>query len=244
MNHISWMLSCLMLFAMPVAAQELSADQILRQVDQMLDLRDSELDFEMNVYRDKELRKTYQINVKYREWEYLISETLYPPRNQGEKMLKVGDNMWSYFPKINKTMRISESNSFSNSDFSNMDIMNPQLSEDYVPTLLGIEEYDGEEAYTLELNAKTEDVPYAKILYWIRTSDLYPLRRDYYTFSGHLLKRLVLHTKTDVRGSLPDTFIMTSVLEQNKFSVLRYVDIKTNQHFPPELFRKDTLAKR
>ena len=141
-------------------------------------------------------------------------------------------------------MRVSESNSFSNSDFSNMDIMTTNLSDDYVPTLLGIEDYKGEEVYKLELNAKTEDVPYAKILYWIRKKDLYPLRRDYYTFSGHLLKRLVLQTKTDVRDGLPDVFIMTSVLEKNKQTVMRYLKIEGNQTFPPETFRKNSLAKR
>ena len=123
-------------------------------------------------------------------------------------------------------------------------IMTTNLSDDYVPTFLGIEEYKGEEVYKLELNAKTEDIPYAKILYWIRKKDLYPLRRDYYTFSGHLLKRLVLQTKTDVRHGLPDAFIMTSVLEKDKYTVLRYLNVETGKTFPPEIFRKDSLIKR
>lgn len=244
MKYIIGLLSCLLFFSIPVDAQELSAEDILKTVDQALDLRDSELEMEMQVYRNKKLRKTYKMNVKYEKWEYMLSETLYPPRNKGEKMLKQGENAWLYLPKINKTMRVSESNSFSNSDFSNMDIMNPQLSEDYVPTLLGIEDNNGEGVYKLELTAKTEEMPYAKILYWIRKSDLYPLRRDYYTFSGHLLKRLLMQTKTDARGSLPDVFIMSSVLEKDKYSVMRYLNVEIDRKFPPEIFRKDTLAKR
>ena len=198
----------------------------------------------MQVYRDQELRTTYRMSLQYQDSDYLLAETLYPPRNKGEKSLHTKDNMWLYLPKINKVMRVSESNSFSNSDFSNMDIMKPQLSEHYTATLLGIEDYKGEAAYKLELQAKTEDVPYAKIDYWIRQKDLYPLQRDYYTFSGNLLKRLVMQTKTDIRQGLPDEFIMTSVLEKDKYTVLRYLKIETGKNFPPETFNKDSLAKR
>jgi outer membrane lipoprotein-sorting protein len=202
------------------------------------------MEMQMDVYRDNELRKTYRLAVKYQEWDYSLSETLYPPRNQGEKMLKIEKTMWTYFPKINKIMRISESNSFSNSDFSNMDIMKPQLSEDYTATLLGIEDYKGEAAYKLELQAKTEDVPYAKIDYWIRQKDFYPLQRDYYTFSGNLLKRLILETKTDIRKGMPDMYTMTSLLEKDKYTVLTFLKIEGGRTFPPETFNKDSLAKR
>ncbi len=243
MKYIVCFLSCLLLVSAPAFA-EMSADEILKKVDALLDIRNSELEIEMKVYRKKKLRKTYRMNAKYQDWEYMLAETTHPPRNKGEKMLTAGENMWLYLPKINKTMRISESNSFSNSDFSNMDILNPNLSDDYTPTLLGIENYKDEEAYKLELNAKTEEVPYAKILYWIRKKDLYPLRRDFYTFSGHLLKHLVMQTKTDVRKGMPDVFIMSSVLEKDKYTVLRYLKFEDGKTFPPETFRKDSLTKR
>ena len=218
MKYIICFLSCLLLVAASAYAQDMSADEILKKADEALDISHSEVEIEMKVYRKKKLRKTYRMDLKYQDQDHMLAETLHPPRNKEEKSLHVDDNMWLYLPKINKVMRVSESNSFSNSDFSNMDIMTTNLSDDYVPTLLGIEEYKGEEVYKLELNAKTEDIPYAKILYWIRKKDLYPLRRDYYTFSGHLLKRLVLQTKTDVRHGLPDAFIMTSVLEKDKYT--------------------------
>jgi outer membrane lipoprotein-sorting protein len=244
MKSIMICLSCLLLFTLPVFAQEMSADDILKKVDELLDIRNSEQEIEMQVYRDQELRTTYRMSLQYQDSDYLLTETLYPPRNKGEKSLHTKDNMWLYLPKINKVMRVSESNSFSNSDFSNMDIMKSELGKDYTPTLIGIETYNNEEAYKLELTAKTEDVPYAKIHYWIRKKDLYPLQREYYTFSGNLLKRMVMQTKTDIRKGLPDEFIMTSVLEKDKYTILRYLKIETGKTFPPETFNKDSLAKR
>ncbi len=243
MKYIISFLSCVFFITAPVFA-EMSADEILKKADETLDISHSLVDIEMKVYRKKKLRKTYRFDVKYREWGYMLAETNHPPRNKGEKMLKVDDNQWLYLPKINKVMRVSESNSFSNSDFSNEDIMKPTMSQDYTPTLSGSEDYKGEDVYKLELNANSEDVPYAKVLYWIRKKDFYPLRKDYYTFSGHLLKRMVIQSKTDARGGLPDVFIMSSVLEKNKLTVMRYLKIENGQSFPPETFRKDSLAKR
>ena len=249
MKHVKYFIgavSCLVMLTASAFAQDMTAEDILTKVDEALDTSNTEMNIEMKVFRKKKLRKTYKMIIKARGWKNMIAETLFPPRNEGEKVLRVdADNMWMYFPKINKTMRVSESGSFSNSDFSNMDILNSQLSIDYTPELLGVEDYKGEETYKLELTAKTEDIPYAKIHYWIRKDDLYPLQRDYYTFSGHLLKRLVMQTKdADVRDGLPDVFLMTSVLEKDKYTVLRYTKFERGQTFPPEMFRKDSLMKR
>ncbi len=235
--------ACAFFISTPAFA-EMSADEILKKADAALDISNSRIKMELKVYRKKNLRKTYMFDMKYREWSYMVSETNHPPRNKGEKMLKSGDNQWLYLPKINKVMRISESNSFSNSDFSNMDIMKPTMSEDYTPTLLGIKNYSGEDVYELELNANNEEVPYAKVVFLIRKKDFYPLQKDYYTFSGYLLKRMIIQTSIDSRNGLPDTFIMSSVVEENKQTIMRYLHVDGNQKFPPETFRKNTLAKR
>ncbi|MBI2839024.1 MAG: outer membrane lipoprotein-sorting protein [Acidobacteria bacterium] len=244
MNRIIATLSCSLLFVASAFAQDMSAEKILQKVEDMLDISHSRVETEMRVYREQELRTTYRMDLKYQDTVSQLAETLYPPRNKGDKTLHVGDNTWLYLAKINKTLRVSEGNSFSNSDFSNMDLMKTNLSEDYTPALLGVEDYQGEQAYKLELKAKTEDVPYARILYWIRKRDLYPVKRDYYTFSGDLLKSMVFHTKTGVRNGAPDTLVMTSMLEKDKYTEVRYVKIERGQAFPPETFNKDSFAKR
>ena len=227
------------------ASAEITASQILKNTDDLLDMRHSAAQIEMKVYRDAELKKTYSINLKYQDWNRMLAETTYPPRNNGEAMLRSGANdVWLYLPKINKTMRISESNSFSNSDFSNMDIMKQNLSDDYIPTLMGSDKVDGEDCYKLQLLAKSESVTYAKIIYWIRKTDFYPLKRDYYTFSGNLLKQLVIQTKSDVRAGKPDTFLMSSALEKGKQTILRYTKYEGDKTFSEDTFRSSSLIKR
>lgn len=244
MKYIITVLYGLFFFVVPLSAQDIRADEIFRKVEGRLDIHHSKVELEMKVFREQKLRTTYRMALKYQDAVSQLAETLYPPRNKGDKTLHVGDNTWLYLAKINKTVRVSEGNSFSNSDFSNMDIMKSNLTADYTPMLRGMENCQGEEAYKLELKAKTENVPYAKILYWIRRKDLYPLQRDYYTFSGNLLKRLVMKTQTGIRNGLPDTFVMISVLEKDKYTQLRYLKIESGQIFPAETFNKDSFAKR
>lgn len=225
---------------------EPGALQILDRADDQwdLNLKNSTTELELLVYREKELRKTYRMKLKYQDTDHVLAETTYPPRNNGEKMLQAGRrNYWLFLPNINRAVRISESNSLSNSDFSNTDLLSPRLSNEYAPTLIGLEMLGDVETYKLELLAKDESTPYAKIIYWVRTSDFFPLRRDYYTFSQQLLKRLDMKASSpDAKG--PDTFVMSSVLERDKKTVIRYLKQTHGTGFPPETFRESALMKR
>ena len=233
-------------YADPGAVQIPTSLQILDRADDKwdLNLRNSTTDLEFLVYREKELRKTYRMKFKYQDTDHVLVETVFPPRNEGEKMLQAGRrNYWLFLPNINRAVRISESNSLSNSDFSNNDLLSPRLSNEYTPSLIGIEKLGEVETYKLELLAKDESTPYAKIIYWVRKADYFPLRRDYYTFSQQLLKRLDIKASSpDING--PDTFVMSSVLERDKRTVIRYLKQVHGTGFPAETFRESALTKR
>lgn len=233
----------LFLFSTSQVLAELSGDEIVKRVDDKMDRTGSLSRIEMKVYRSGKLRKTYKMVMKSEGDEKILIDFLYPPRNKGEKYLKVEESMWLYRPKINKVIRISGRSSFSGSDFSNADILSVRLDKNYNSKLVGTEQYKGIESYKLELSAKSDAVTYAKIVYWVDKKRLVPLKRDFYTISGHLLKTLVLERQSDLFEAMPDTFIMSSVLEKNKKSVMRYLKFKGNQSFPAKTFRKSSLKK-
>lgn len=239
-------LFCILVFCFTasLALAEMSGQEIVKKVDDKMDRTGSLSKLEMKVYRSNKLKKTYRMNMKSEGDEKILVDFLYPPRNKGEKYLKVSESMWIYRPKINKVIRISGRSSFSGSDFSNTDILSVRLDKDYDSTLLGIEDYNGRQAYKLELIAKSEEVTYAKIIYWVDKEKLIPLKRDFYTISGHLLKTLILDRKSDLFDEMPDTFEMSSVLEKNKKSVMRFYGYKGNQKFSAKTFRKSSLKKK
>jgi outer membrane lipoprotein-sorting protein len=233
--------------ALPIAARaEPTALEILDRADDKIDIKQSQVELEMLVYRNNELRKTYRMLLKYEDADHTLAETTFPPRNQGEKMLQAGRrSYWLFLPNINKAVRISESNSFSNGDFSNADILSPRLSFEYEPKLVGTESINNEDAYKLELMAKDDGTAYAKIIYWVRKSDFFPLRREYYTFSQQLLKRLDLRQTSGVMPKgVPDALMMTSVLERDKKTVIRYIKYSPNTAFPAGTFDENTLMRR
>lgn len=226
---------------------ELTALQILDRADDHwdLNLKNTLVELELLVYRENELRTTYKMNLKYQDNYHVLAETTYPPRNEGEKMLQAGrKNYWIFLPNINKAVKISESNSLSNSDFSNTDLLSPRLSAEYTSSLLGMEKLNDVDTYKLELLAKSEDTPYAKIIYWIRKSDFTPIRRDYYTFSQQLLKRLDMKSSSKIVTGMPDIFVMSSVLEKNKKTVIRYLKYTPKVAYPDGTFSPDALMKR
>lgn len=234
----------LFVFTASTALAGLTGSEIIKRVDDLTDLTRSISKLEMKVYRRNKLRKTYRMTMKNAGVDKVLVEFNYPPRNKGQKYLQVGDNLWIYRPKINKVMRISGKASFSGSDFSNTDVFSVRLDRDYNAKIIGEEGYKGQKAYKLELLAKSEEVTYAKIIYWVRKKDLIPLKRDFYTLSGHLLKTLVMETKTGTMGGLPDHMIMTNVMEKNKKSVMIFKSYRGNQTFPKKIFRKSSLKRR
>lgn len=224
-----------------------SAMKILDLADDYWDLtlKNSLVELDLLVYRENELRTTYKMKLKYQDNYHVLAETLYPPRNEGEKMLQSGrKNYWLFLPNINKAVKISESNSLSNSDFSNADLLSPRLSHEYTPTIVGTEKLRDIDTYKLELLAKDESSSYARIIYWVRKGDFFPVRRDYYTFSGQLLKRLDMKSSSAELGGILDTFVMSSVLEKDKKTVLRYTRRTPKVTYSGDTFSPGALMKR
>lgn len=219
-------------------------NKILSKSDDKIDVSAALVEFDMKVYRKNKLQRTYKMTAKSSGTEKNLIEFTHPPRNKGEKILRVGDNIWMYRPKINRVMRVSGRSNSVGSDFSNTDLFFIRLDRDYTSKLLGIEKYNGEKAYKLELLAKSEDVTYAKIIYWVRVKDYMPLKREHYTLSGHKLKTLVLETTTNALKGIPDTFTMTNVMEEEKKSILRLTHLETKRDFPDRIFRKDSLKRK
>mgnify|MGYP001087407246 CR=1 FL=1 len=85
--------------------------------------------------------KTMELKIwtKGEEKALIVIQT--PPREQGIATLMVGDNLWNYFPKINRTIRIPPSmmqSSWMGTDFTNDDLVKEtSLDEDYNYELTG-----------------------------------------------------------------------------------------------------------
>jgi len=71
---------------------------------------------------------------------------------------------------------------------ANGDIASTNYAGDYDGTIQGEDVVDGEPCYVFDLRARTKNVTYDRIVYWISKARLVGVKADFYTVSGKRFK--------------------------------------------------------
>ncbi len=176
------------------------------------------------------------------------TEYLSPAREEGTKMLKIGDLLWIYSPSTDRTIQISGHmlrQSVMGSDLSYEDMMeDPVLIHHYTPKVTGEEDLAGVSVWLLELTAFDENVSYFKRKLWVDKNKYVPLKEELYAKSGRLLKKTTLSDikKTDGRW-FPTKVVFKDMLNSGDGTEFIMEDIKFNQDIPEYIFSKASLRK-
>jgi hypothetical protein len=121
-----------------------------------------------------------------------VVEFVYPKKDEGRKILRVAENMWIRIPSTKRAIRITPQQRLVG-QVANGDVLSTNYTKDYSAKLLGdetITEPDGKQVKCkkLELVKKTEAATYYRMLYWLEASTFRPIRTEFYTQTGKLLK--------------------------------------------------------
>lgn len=170
-----------------------SAMEIIRKVDENQNRQKQIITYAMTVHGKRTSR-----TIKGKSWidgdEKSYTEYLAPVRERGTKMLKVGDKLWTYYPKADRVVSISGHmlrRSVMGSDLSYEDMMEKRgLEEIYKANLDGEEVLDGRKTYVITLEAIASDVAYQKLRVWVDQERFVTLKQEMYAASGKLLKRM------------------------------------------------------
>jgi len=177
-----------------------------------------------------------------------FTEYLSPAREQGTKMLKLGNQLWIYSPSTDRTIQISGHmlrQSVMGSDLSYEDMMDDRkLTEVYSAESAGEEMIEGRKTIILDLTAKVTDAAYHSLIMWIDAERFVPLKEEFYARSGQLLKRTTLSDfrQTDGRW-FPHTMIYKDMLKQGDGTEFRVSDIRFDQEIPEYIFTKASLKQ-
>ena len=121
-----------------------------------------------------------------------FTEYLAPAREKGTKMLKLGDQLWTYTPSTDRTILISGHmlrQSVMGSDLSYEDMMeDPLLQNLYNAEIVGEDTVLNRPVWVLELKSKKEDIAYDSRKLWVDKERFIPLKEELYAKSGKLLK--------------------------------------------------------
>jgi len=233
------------MMATVVSAQD--AKTITAKVDQNMASKNRVFESTMIVHGKRASRtmtaRSYSVGEQKSFTEYLS-----PVREQGSKMLKVGNQLWIYSPATDRTILISGQmlrQSVMGSDLSYEDMMEAsKLTDKYQAVNTGTEVIDGRTCYVLELTAIVTDVNYFKRKSWIDTERFVPLKEELYAKSGQLLKRTTLSGIKQVQGRWFPTIVMyKDMLKAGDGTEFRMTSIQFDQVIPDYIFSKAALKK-
>ena len=177
-----------------------------------------------------------------------MTEYLSPAREAGTKMLKLENELYIYNPSTDRTIKLSGHmlrQSVMGSDLSYEDMMEDRKLLDVYTAKVVMEETIGDrKVYVLELNAKVDDVAYAKRKMWIDTERYVPLKEELFAKSGQLLKKTTLSDVVQIDGRwFPKTILYKDMLKDGEGTIFSLTSVKFDQDIPDYIFTKAALKK-
>lgn len=133
---------------------------------------------------------------KVRESEYKVIsdgrtrslvETLTPVRQKGRKLLMVGSDLWYFSPDVRRPTRVSLQQKLTG-EVANGDLASTNYAGDYNAEIVGHELLDSIKTIRLKLRAKKKNTTYSALDYWINEETGAPIRADYLSTSGKVIK--------------------------------------------------------
>ena len=157
-------------------------------------------------------------------------------------MLMKGHDLWVFLPNVSQPVRLSLSQRLTG-QVANGDIARANFAGDYDAKLLRTDKIDGDEYLVLELTAKERSITYNRVTYWVRKSNYWPHKAEFYSVSGRLLKSCSYENFRHIAGRVrPTRLIMQDALRPDEKSTLDYTDIRPRD-LPDRIFTKDYLKR-
>lgn len=165
-----------------------------------------------------------------------------PASERGQVMLMKARDLWIYFPTVSQPVRLGLAQRLTG-QVANGDLARANFVGDYEPKLLRTEKIDGESTYVLELTAVDRSVTYHRVLYWVRQSNYWPQKAEFYSLSDRLLKTCTYESFRPLGGRpRPTRLVMQDALRSGEESILEYADMRMRD-LPDKMFTKDYLKR-
>jgi outer membrane lipoprotein-sorting protein len=245
-KHISLWILAVLTWAL-LGAQDPSGDWILQKVDENIG-SDNKISHSRMIIHGRRASRA----VESRSWiqgeEKSFTEYLAPPREAGTKMLKLEDQLWTFSPSTDRTIRISGHmlrQSVMGSDLSYEDFMEDRKLRDlYTAQVSGEEDYDGRPCWVLELMAKEEDVAYYSRKVWVDKERFVVLKEDRFAKSGKLLKRTEVKDVQRLEGRwVPKKIVFKDMLKTGEGTEFLLDEVQFNAEIPDHVFSKASLRR-
>ena len=219
------------------------ARSILEKADQIRFPRESfQVDVSINTTSPGQSTDMREYRILSKGNENSVVMATEPASERGQIILMKGRDLWIFIPSVSQPVRLSLSQRLTG-QVANGDLARANFAGDYNATILRTDTIDGEKYYVLELIGVDRSVTYHKVLYWVRQSNFWPYRAEFYSLSDRLLKTSRYENFQMLLGKQrPTRLVMEDALRKGEVSVLEYSEMKLRD-LPDKIFTKDYLKK-
>jgi len=234
-----------LIFTACAALHAITADEIIEKLERNLVHSTARIEGEMTVQDRFGEKRTTFISFAEGESKTLIEFT--SPEEEGQKILRIDDDIYLFFPDAEELIRMQGSalrQSVLGSDMSYEDLTGGrEMKDSYNIVLEGIETVDGKECYKCVLTAVKRNVPYPKQIMWV-DKDLFMYRKvEQYSLSGRLLKEVsVLEMKRINSKVFPSRTLIKDAMKKKSQTVFSVEAIQVDISLPEDIFSLEELT--
>jgi outer membrane lipoprotein-sorting protein len=190
-----------------------------------------------------ESQTTYAVKVR---GVNALAETLSPPRQKGELVLFNDRTLWYYKPGLKKPVSISPRQKLMG-QAANGDIASTNYARDYDATSIEAQTLDGLATWKLELKAKSKNVTYDRIRYWISQAQKVAVKAEFLTLAGEPFKSAEFKYGNQVKMSGQSYMFISEMRirdanNKDNITTLVYTNPRAEAH-APGLFNVNNLIK-
>ncbi len=222
--------------------------EIIDHVDRLLRGKSSRGEFRMAI-RTAHWSRALEGRVWSLGTKYSLIQITAPQKEAGTATLRVGDEVWNYLPRVDRTIKIPPSmmmGSWMGSDFTNDDLVKESRLVDDYDIALGYEgPRDGVDVWELVLTPKPEAaVVWGKIVERVRKKDLMPVWARYYDEDGSLVRTMTFSDYRTFSGRLvPATLTVVPTDKPENRTVVTYDSLAFDVGLSPTFFSLRNLER-
>jgi len=243
----------ILLGATNICGQELTADQIIQKVDNLMNQETVYGKMKMTIVTTSGAKRTFEYESWSKDWgEKNLVRYTDPPRvkDQAILMLNNADDIWAYFPRTNRVRKLAthaKKQKMQGSDFTYEDMgSGDAFITNFTAKRLGDEKMEGYDCYKIELTKKKDvNSYYSRIIMWVIKENFVPVVLDYYDEDDpdRLLKRLVQYDIKEIDGVPTGMKMVMYNKEDNTQTSMEMVEVKYNVPIKDEMFTERGLRK-
>jgi len=227
----------------PGQDEDAEATAIVEKADQIrFPAEGFEVDVDVTNRTDGQVTDKRKYKVLSKGNDNTIVQVTEPAADRGQAILMRGRDLWVFLPNVSQPVRLSVSQRLTG-QVANGDLARANFAGDYRPTRLRTEKVDGVDCLVLQLTAIDRGVTYARVLYWVRQSNSYPVKAEFYSVSERLLKTCRYEEFKTLGGRVrPTRLVLQDALKKGDESILDYSDLKLRD-LPDRMFTKEYLRR-